>query len=144
MLAEDHESTIEILDFKRREFAEYQRQISSSTNPSRHLLHVRERLRKQIELDENAVKEYDDGLLSMLGACIEGYAHAIQRSSEYDLFCSLFVCFANNCSRLLSLWFENNELSIVNDLVKRFFANVPSYKFLSLVYQLSARESCFL
>jgi hypothetical protein len=131
MLAEDHEGATEILDFKRREFAEYQRQISATSNPSRHLIHLRERLRKQIELDENEVKEYDDGLLNMLGACIEGYAHAIQRSSKYDLFCSF---------RLLSLWFENNELSIVNDLVKRCFANVPSYKFLSLVYQLSARE----
>jgi hypothetical protein len=132
MLEEDHDSANEILNFKRREFAEYQRQISATSNPSRHLIHLRERLRKQIELDENEVKEYDDGVILMLKSCIEGYSHAIQRSAKYDLFCSF---------RLLTLWFENNNITMINELVKRYFANVPSHKFLSLVYQLSARES---
>jgi hypothetical protein len=105
MLMDDCDAANDILKFKKREFDEYQRQISAAAKPGRHLINSRERLRKQIELDENEIKEYDDSLILMLKvyslftnyfkkSCIEGYALAMKHSSKYDLFCSLYPFFS--------------------------------------------------
>ena len=43
--------------------------------------------------------------------------------------------------RFISLWFDNADSDSVNGLVQGLVANIPSHKFVGLLYQLAARMS---
>ena len=43
--------------------------------------------------------------------------------------------------RFISLWFDNADNDSVNGLVQGLVANIPSHKFVGLLYQLAARMS---
>ena len=43
--------------------------------------------------------------------------------------------------RFISLWFDNAESEAVNGLVSGLVADIPSHKFVGLLYQLAARMS---
>ncbi|PWN51878.1 hypothetical protein IE53DRAFT_31757 [Violaceomyces palustris] len=59
------------------------------------------------------------------------YSHALALTDEYD----------DALMRLVSIWFENSNDQMLNEAIAKPLANIPSYKFVGLTHQLSARLS---
>jgi len=90
---------------------------------------LRRRLRKEIEIDTNESNQVTLERRSYLHMAISHYLKTLESTNDYDS--SIF--------RLCSLWLENYQDEMVNKMISDSVRHIPSIKFLTLIYQLSAR-----
>ncbi|KAJ3223764.1 hypothetical protein HK099_000720 [Clydaea vesicula] len=91
--------------------------------------HQRFKLQKQIAIDEMEIERYNADITTFLKKAVNGYAVALQSKEKWAL--TVF--------RLITLWFSNLTLPNFDEHIAKCLRNIPSYKFIGLIYQLSAR-----
>ncbi|XP_045929347.1 serine-protein kinase ATM isoform X1 [Micropterus dolomieu] len=87
------------------------------------------KVQRELELDEKALSNLQADKQRFLCKAVENYIQCLEQGEEHDTW----------VFRLASLWLENGDVKAVNDMMKRGVKQIPSYKFLPLMYQLAAR-----
>ncbi|XP_064027162.1 serine-protein kinase ATM isoform X2 [Pogoniulus pusillus] len=87
------------------------------------------KVQRELELDECAIHALTEDRKRFLCKAVENYISCLLSGEEHDMW--IF--------RLCSLWLENSGVDRVNEMMKKNAENIPSYKFLPLMYQLAAR-----
>ncbi|CAG6005665.1 unnamed protein product [Menidia menidia] len=87
------------------------------------------KVQKELELDEKALTNLRTDRQRFLCKAVENYIQCLEQGQEHDTW----------VFRLASLWLENADIKVVNDMMKARVKQIPSYKFLPLMYQLAAR-----
>ncbi|XP_023669570.2 serine-protein kinase ATM [Paramormyrops kingsleyae] len=87
------------------------------------------RVQRELELDERALANLQADRLRFLCKAVENYIQCLGLGEEHDMW----------VFRLASLWLENSDVKDVNSMMKMGAENIPSHKFLPLMYQLAAR-----
>jgi ataxia telangiectasia mutated family protein len=119
---ENHGAMIELLEAKKRELLS----AKESKLRSKGDISLR-RLAIEIKLDEQEKARFERSLTDYLTTSMKYYIHCLEACDKWDL--SVF--------RLCSLWFSNATSTAVNGLMAG--CNIPTRKFIGLMYQLSAR-----
>ena len=97
---------------------------------SKQLGRFAKKLEMQIELDRIEASHYDQEIEYYLHLGVENYAKALIYSSERIEECVFRLC---------SLWFSNAANKDLQALMRRYINQLPTRKFLILMYQISAR-----
>ncbi|KAG7478644.1 serine-protein kinase ATM [Solea senegalensis] len=87
------------------------------------------KVQREVELDEKALSNLQSDKQRFLCKAVENYIQCLEQGEEHDTW----------VFRLASLWLENADVRTVNDMMKKGVKQIPSYKFLPLMYQLAAR-----
>ncbi|XP_029922757.1 serine-protein kinase ATM isoform X2 [Myripristis murdjan] len=87
------------------------------------------KVQKELELDQRALSSLQADRLRFLCKAVENYIQCLKQGEEHDTW----------VFRLASLWLENADVKAINDKMKVGIRQIPSYKFLPLMYQLAAR-----
>ncbi|XP_035535893.1 serine-protein kinase ATM isoform X1 [Morone saxatilis] len=87
------------------------------------------KVKGELELDEKALSNLQADRQRFLCKAVENYIKCLEQGEEHDTW----------VFRLASLWLENADVKTVNDMMKKGVKQIPSYKFLPLMYQLAAR-----
>ncbi|XP_069003708.1 serine-protein kinase ATM [Embiotoca jacksoni] len=87
------------------------------------------KVQRELELDEKALSNLQTDRQRFLCKAVENYIQCLKQGEEHDTW----------VFRLASLWLENADIKVVNDMMKEGVKRIPSYKFLPLMYQLAAR-----
>ncbi|GAA6218256.1 serine-protein kinase ATM [Lates japonicus] len=87
------------------------------------------KVQRELELDEKALSNLQSDRQRFLCKAVENYIQCLEQGEEHDTW----------VFRLASLWLENADVKAVNDMMKKGVKQIPSYKFLPLMYQLAAR-----
>ncbi|KAG7226115.1 hypothetical protein INR49_018726 [Caranx melampygus] len=87
------------------------------------------KVKREVELDEKALSNLQSDRQRFLCKAVENYIQCLEQGEEHDTW----------VFRLASLWLENADVKAVNDMMKKGVKQIPSYKFLPLMYQLAAR-----
>ncbi|KAM6987939.1 serine-protein kinase ATM isoform 2-T2 [Tautogolabrus adspersus] len=87
------------------------------------------RVQKELQLDEEALSNLQADKQRFLCKAVENYIRCLEQGEEHDTW----------VFRLASLWLENADVTAVNAMMKKGVKQIPSYKFLPLMYQLAAR-----
>ncbi|MED6266273.1 hypothetical protein CHARACLAT_000394 [Characodon lateralis] len=87
------------------------------------------KVQRELELDETALSNLRTDRKRFLCKAVENYIQCLEQGEEHDTW----------VFRLASLWLENADIRGINDMMKRGVKQIPSYKFLPLMYQLAAR-----
>ncbi|XP_059186754.1 serine-protein kinase ATM [Centropristis striata] len=87
------------------------------------------KVQRELELDEKALSNLQADKQRFLCKAVENYIQCLEEGEEHDTW----------VFRLASLWLENADVKAVNDMMKKGVKQIPSYKFLPLMYQLAAR-----
>ncbi|XP_036392547.1 LOW QUALITY PROTEIN: serine-protein kinase ATM [Megalops cyprinoides] len=87
------------------------------------------KVQRELELDERALANLQADRRRFLCKAVQNYILCLELGEEQDIW----------VFRLASLWLENADDRSVNDMMKGGVKNIPSYKFLPLMYQLAAR-----
>ncbi|XP_037534430.1 serine-protein kinase ATM [Nematolebias whitei] len=87
------------------------------------------KVQKELELDEKALQNLQKDRQRFLCKAVENYIQCLEQGEEHNTW----------VFRLASLWLENAGIKVVNDTMKKRVKQIPSYKFLPLMYQLAAR-----
>lgn len=85
---------------------------------------------RQVELDHLAVSQLQDGRMQYLTAALGAYRNCIAAGDEHDLQAVYRMC---------GLWFRHSEDATVNQVMQQTFQQVPTAKFVPLVYQIASR-----
>ncbi|KAJ1551079.1 hypothetical protein HK096_003276 [Nowakowskiella sp. JEL0078] len=111
-------------------------QSQSSTTPEMKsgLENQIKKLQMQIDIDKSEYSRFNSDKSKFLLQSVENYLKALAYSDK-----------SNMCIfRLCTLWFANQTNEEINFLIDNYSSKIPSYKFLTLVYQLSARMSAII
>lgn len=93
---------------------------------------ARQKLLKQIDIDKVEERRYLSDRSTFLEKAVENYLRTLEvEEGRWDM-CTFRLC---------GLWFANTTHSGINAKIDAHIKQVPSHKFLGLVYQLSARMS---
>ncbi|XP_017275623.1 serine-protein kinase ATM isoform X2 [Kryptolebias marmoratus] len=87
------------------------------------------KVQRELELDEKALSNLRADRQRFLCKAVENYIQCLEQGEEHNIW----------VFRLASLWLENADIKAVNDTMKKGVKQIPSYKFLPLMYQLAAR-----
>ncbi|XP_019950752.2 serine-protein kinase ATM [Paralichthys olivaceus] len=87
------------------------------------------KVQRELELDVKALSSLKADRQRFLCKAVENYIQCLKQGEEHDTW----------VFRLASLWLENDDVRAVNDMMKTGVKQIPSYKFLPLMYQLAAR-----
>uniref|UniRef100_A0A672RVI7 Serine-protein kinase ATM n=1 Tax=Sinocyclocheilus grahami TaxID=75366 RepID=A0A672RVI7_SINGR len=87
------------------------------------------KVQRELELDVKALANLQADRNRFLLKAVENYIQCLELGEEHDTW----------VFRLASLWLENADVKAVNEMMKRGVKQIPSYKFLPLMYQLAAR-----
>ncbi|KAF1393857.1 hypothetical protein PFLUV_G00020400 [Perca fluviatilis] len=87
------------------------------------------KVQRELELDEKALSNLQADRQRFLCKAVENYIQCLEQGEEHDTW----------VFRLASLWLENADVKTVNVMMKKGVKQIPSYKFLPLMYQLAAR-----
>ncbi|XP_074316262.1 serine/threonine-protein kinase ATM [Silene latifolia] len=87
-------------------------------------------LQKQLSMDAEEAQKLQDDRDIFLNLALVGYKHCLVTGDKYDVR----VVF-----RLVSLWFELSSMQNVITAMANTVKEVPSYKFIPLVYQIASR-----
>jgi len=104
---------------------------SKSTNERNKYEIQKRRIETQIELDKAEINRVIQTREIFLVKAIENYLKTLNYSDEYD------ICIF----RLIALWFGNKYNNLINQYIYKYIKLIESRKFLTLIYQLSARMS---
>uniref|UniRef100_A0A8D0A1F8 non-specific serine/threonine protein kinase n=1 Tax=Sander lucioperca TaxID=283035 RepID=A0A8D0A1F8_SANLU len=87
------------------------------------------KVQRELELDEKALSNLQADRQRFLCKAVENYIQCLEQGEEHDTW----------VFRLASLWLENADVKAINVMMKVGVKQIPSYKFLPLMYQLAAR-----
>ncbi|XP_033952949.1 serine-protein kinase ATM [Pseudochaenichthys georgianus] len=87
------------------------------------------KVEREMELDQKALSNLQADKQRFLCKAVENYIQCLEQGQEHDTW----------VFRLASLWLENADVKAVNNMMKKGVKQIPSYKFLPLMYQLAAR-----
>ncbi|KAJ8400321.1 hypothetical protein AAFF_G00397040 [Aldrovandia affinis] len=87
------------------------------------------KVERELALDERALSSLQADQRCFLLKAVQNYVLCLELGDEHDLW----------VFRLASLWLGNAHDQSINAVMKRGVKNIPSYKFLPLMYQLAAR-----
>ncbi|KAK5868357.1 hypothetical protein PBY51_009383 [Eleginops maclovinus] len=87
------------------------------------------KVEREMELDQKALSNLQADRQRFLCKAVENYIKCLEQGEEHDTW----------VFRLASLWLENANVKAVNNMMKKGVKQIPSYKFLPLMYQLAAR-----
>ncbi|XP_029027107.1 serine-protein kinase ATM isoform X2 [Betta splendens] len=87
------------------------------------------KVQREMELDQKALSNLQSDRQRFLCKAVENYIQCLEQGEEHDTW----------VFRLASLWLQNAGVKDVNDMMKKGVKQIPSYKFLPLMYQLAAR-----
>ncbi|CAN9511502.1 unnamed protein product [Ophioblennius macclurei] len=87
------------------------------------------KVRKELEMDEEYLLNLGTDKLRFLSKAMENYIRCLEQGEEHDTW----------VFRLASIWLENKDLKDASDIMKKGVQQIPSHKFLPLMYQLAAR-----
>jgi ataxia telangiectasia mutated family protein len=90
-------------------------------------------LEKEYKMDEDELKHFETNLYSSLEKAVEQYTECLRSGDQYN---SVVVY------RLVSLWFTHYAHRPISDVQRRIYASmkqIPSFKWLPLVYQIASR-----
>ncbi|XP_041660775.1 serine-protein kinase ATM isoform X2 [Cheilinus undulatus] len=87
------------------------------------------KVQRELELDEKALSNLRADRQRFLCKAVKNYIQCLEEGQEHDTW----------VFRLASLWLENADVRAVNEMMKKGVKQIPSYKFLPLMYQLAAR-----
>ncbi|XP_037632338.1 serine-protein kinase ATM isoform X2 [Sebastes umbrosus] len=87
------------------------------------------KVEKELVLDEKALSNLQADRQRFLCKAVENYIQCLEQGEEHDTW----------VFRLASLWLENSGVKTINNMMKKGVKQIPSYKFLPLMYQLAAR-----
>ena len=134
-------ATQELRQHKERELALCEKALThaqagiSSADKKTHLAELSRHtlvLRRVVEGDRQDSQRLADDRNASLTSALTHYIDALLLCDRYDVRAMFRVC---------SLWFNNSSLAQVNALMRDKGANLPSYKFLPLIYQITSRVS---
>ncbi|GAA5890089.1 hypothetical protein JCM6882_009223 [Rhodosporidiobolus microsporus] len=117
---------------KERETEEIDVMLRSGSFSSGQLERSKQSAKQHLEEDERQVQEAERATRNMLWRSLENYAKALAVSSEYD----------DKVFRLCALWLahaDNPDYDSIHAQLKPLLDDIPSFKFVFLAYQLSAR-----
>ncbi|KAH3729489.1 hypothetical protein DPMN_055461, partial [Dreissena polymorpha] len=86
-------------------------------------------LEKQSEIDEHELESMNQDRNIFLLKAVENYVKCLRSGDEHNL----------RVFRLTSLWFNNVDNELVNQMIQGCIEGIKSYKWLPLMYQLAAR-----
>ena len=105
---------------------------SKKAHISRDLQVYKVQSEKQLKREREELERIKTDLTGYLEGSLRSYIHALKLGSRYDL--SVF--------RICSLWFSNSANAALSKSFDKEFSQIPSYKFVSVIYQLAARLGC--
>jgi len=122
-----------LLKYKEKELDALKSSIrnSKSTNERNKYEIQKRRIETQIELDKAEINRVLQTREMFLVKAIENFLKTLVHSDEYD------IC----VFRLIALWFKNKYNTLINQYIYKYIKVIESRKFLTLIYQLSARMS---
>jgi hypothetical protein len=85
---------------------------------------------RQVELDRLAVSQLQDSRMQYLTAALGAYRSCIAAGDGHDLQAVYRMC---------GLWFRHSNDNTVNKVMQQTFEQVPTAKFVPLVYQIASR-----
>ncbi|GAB6022293.1 hypothetical protein CHUAL_006418 [Chamberlinius hualienensis] len=130
--ADRHYQNVSI--YKKSDVFDSKRFISSqaverSKEDDKQLLKAKYRFKQQIEMDKADIKMFETKHRTYLLQSMKYYLACLNLSSDHD----------SRIFRIVGLWNENSKIESVNTIINNAIDKIPSYKFLPLVRQLSAR-----
>ncbi|TPX67003.1 hypothetical protein SpCBS45565_g04110 [Spizellomyces sp. 'palustris'] len=99
-------------------------------NAAKRYAHIREKMLSQIKLDMAEEGRYMDDRNTFLEKSVENYLQSLEYGHTHSDMCVFRLC---------TLWFANVEQNQVNAQMLAYIERIQSWKFLVLMYQLSAR-----
>lgn len=113
------------------EFIEMDRQLQSGAGSlsSEPIKASRRNAEKHMEDDRRQVEEAEETARNMLWRSLENYARALHAADDFD----------DKVFRFCNLWLANSDDDDLHKKLKPLLADIPSFKFVFLAYQLSAR-----
>ena len=116
---------------KEAEILECQKALkeASSKDHRTHLEKYVRQLELQCQIDQTEQDRVYQGRASFLRMSIENYLSCCVYSRSED-----FIFY-----KICSLWFQNDDDQLVNEILFKSIADVPSYKMVPLIYQLASR-----
>ncbi|KAI8802562.1 hypothetical protein BJ742DRAFT_684019 [Cladochytrium replicatum] len=93
--------------------------------------HQMRKLQVQIDIDNAESRRFGEDRKRYLFKAVENYMKSLRAGSKWD------VC----VFRLCTLWFSNVHVEELQHAIERHVTAIPTSKFLTLIYQLSARLS---
>ncbi|CAJ1065758.1 serine-protein kinase ATM [Xyrichtys novacula] len=87
------------------------------------------KVQRELELDEKALSNLQADRQRFLCKAVKNYIQCLEQGEEHDTW----------VFRLASLWLENADVEDINVMMKKGVKQIPSFKFLPLMYQLAAR-----
>ncbi|ORX48897.1 hypothetical protein BCR36DRAFT_328589 [Piromyces finnis] len=123
----------ELLHYKEKELNVLNISIKNSkstTERNKYEIQKR-RIEAQIELDKIEINRVNQTRENFLVKAIENYLKTLNYSDEYNI-CAF---------KLIALWFGNKNNNLINQYIYKYIKSIESRKFLTLIYQLSARMS---
>ncbi|KNC99195.1 uncharacterized protein SPPG_05451 [Spizellomyces punctatus DAOM BR117] len=99
-------------------------------NAAKRYAHIREKMLSQIKLDMAEEGRYMDDRNTFLEKSVENYLQSLEYGHTHSEMCVFRLC---------TLWFANVERNQINAQMLGYIERIQSWKFLVLMYQLSAR-----
>eukprot|EP00026_Physarum_polycephalum_P000025 Phypoly_transcript_00025.p1 GENE.Phypoly_transcript_00025~~Phypoly_transcript_00025.p1 ORF type:complete len:3119 (+),score=637.15 Phypoly_transcript_00025:93-9449(+) len=134
-------ATQELRQHKERELALCEKALAhaqtgaSSADKKAHIAELSRHtlvLRRVVEGDRQDSQRLAEDRNAFLTNALTHYINALLQCDRYDVRAMFRLC---------SLWFNNSSLASVNSLMRDKGTNLPSYKFLPLIYQITSRVS---
>jgi hypothetical protein len=85
---------------------------------------------RQVDLDRQAITQLQDSRLQYLTTALGAYRDCIAAGDKHDLQAVYRMC---------GLWFRHSDVMAVNQVMQQTFQQVPTAKFVQLVYQIASR-----
>jgi hypothetical protein len=85
---------------------------------------------RQVDLDRQAIMQLQDSRLQYLTTALGAYRDCIAAGDKHDLQAVYRMC---------GLWFRHSNVLAVNQVMQHTFQQVPTAKFVQLVYQIASR-----
>eukprot|EP00898_Chlorokybus_atmophyticus_P004026 jgi/Chlat1/4624/Chrsp3S05582 len=119
---------------KQEEFTELERRIAKTRDKyvAANLGRQLTTLKKELAYDEEHENRLTEDRSSYLHMAVQSFYGCLSTGNKFDM---------QSVFRLVSLWFAFSTLPTMNDEIVTAVRQVPSYKFLPLVYQIASRLS---
>jgi len=85
---------------------------------------------RQVQLDRQAVAQLQQSRTNYLTAALAAYRECIKAGDKHDLQVVYRMC---------GLWFRHSDDTTINSILNETFKDVPTAKFIPLVYQIASR-----
>ena len=128
---EDFERVESLREQKKSEVGELSKALDTTraSGERREVKRALEKARQWYDIDDLEFQRLRESRNMLLQHSLENYLKALSESDTHD----------NDVLGFFALWLENADAAIANEAVERNLVNVPSWKFIVLMNQLSSR-----